>query len=244
MEGRMRILIAEDDPLSRLALSDFLIDLGYEVASCENGEKAFEKFVDQPFDMVITDIKMPKMDGIELLKKIRSLKSGEKTDILLATAYGEFNLAIDALRAGAKDYLLKPINIEQILPHLIRVSEQKKIEGRNFPNKLGKLVVKEQDTTHFIDLKDIIMISREDRKSIIYTHGGIYKTYATLQKLENSLSKDRFFRSHKSFIININLISNIVYLGKNISKIRFKDIKVNALITSEKLEDLRARCLI
>ena len=120
----MRILIVDDDAMSRGAVASFLSeDLGHEVVECDRGERALEIFAENPFPAVISDVKMPGIDGIELLHKIRKTRSPDQTCFVLMTGFGDMETAIQALRAGACDFLLKPLNIEELAVVLSRIEE-------------------------------------------------------------------------------------------------------------------------
>jgi diguanylate cyclase (GGDEF)-like protein len=101
-----RILVVDDEETIRSMLSQVLTEVGHEVTAVESGEEALEHFQREPFPLVITDIRMGGMDGIELLKEIRQLNV--ETQVLMITSYASMETAISALRAGAYDYLIKP----------------------------------------------------------------------------------------------------------------------------------------
>ncbi len=120
----MRILLIDDDPLSLKAISGFLAhQLGHDVTECEDGTAALKSYSDNPVPLVISDIRMPGVDGIELTGFIKKLPASRFTDIILITGYGNMDSAIRALRAGAYDYLLKPIDVEELAAIVSRVEE-------------------------------------------------------------------------------------------------------------------------
>ena len=120
----MRILLVDDEALSRKAISDFLSNqLGHQFTQCQDGLEALKIYKKKPFHLVISDIRMPGCSGIELLQKIKTLASGRMTDVILITGFGDIHSAIQALRAGAYDYLLKPIEVEELAIIVDRASE-------------------------------------------------------------------------------------------------------------------------
>lgn len=127
----MNILLVEDDGYSREYLTNFLQDLGHQVVECENGLEALEAFKSREFHMVLSDIKMPKMSGIELLREIKAINSEHEAEIILFTGHGDLQSAIEALRAGAYDYLLKPINIKELAIVVERVSQHLALKRDN-----------------------------------------------------------------------------------------------------------------
>ncbi|MBL7190899.1 sigma-54-dependent Fis family transcriptional regulator [bacterium] len=119
----MKILLVEDSQLSRRSLAGFLKMLGHVIVESDDGVTALEKLKEEKFHMVLSDIKMPRMDGIELLKNIKKTDAVKDTLVVLFTGFGEVNSAVEALRNGAYDYLLKPINVEE-LAHLTKKASE------------------------------------------------------------------------------------------------------------------------
>ena len=112
------ILVVEDDELMRSFLIQILRDEGYRVQSAEDGKEGLEKIRDGDFDLVVTDLKMPKLSGIDLMRGIQK----EKPDIrwIIITAFGSISNAVEAIKAGASDYLTKPFRDPEELRHVIR----------------------------------------------------------------------------------------------------------------------------
>ena len=97
----MKILVVDDEEGARELFNTILTDEGYEVSLAVSGDDALTLFKDQPFNLVITDIKMPVMDGLQLLQEIR--KTGSKTDVIMVTAYGEVESYLKAMSLGAAE---------------------------------------------------------------------------------------------------------------------------------------------
>jgi DNA-binding NtrC family response regulator len=102
-----RILIAEDNDLSRANLSELLTMSGYDVMAVENGRKAMDALVQEKYDLLITDLKMPQADGLELLKFSKEMNPDQV--VVVITGYGTVNTAVDAMKLGAFDYIVKPL---------------------------------------------------------------------------------------------------------------------------------------
>ena len=115
----MRILIADDEKIKRITLADDLTAQGHEVVTAGDGDEALEKLAARAFDVVVTDLKMPRLDGIELLKRI---KQGPQADVevIMMTAYGSIPVAVEAVKLGAMDFLTKPFRNEDIFPLLAK----------------------------------------------------------------------------------------------------------------------------
>ena len=112
METKKRILIVDDEENAREGLAKILKKSGYITSTAENGEDALETLKKNKYDLVISDIKMPRMDGMQLLKKIR--KIAPDIGMIMVTAYGEVESYLEAMSHGAVEYLNKPIKIEEL----------------------------------------------------------------------------------------------------------------------------------
>lgn len=106
------ILLADDDHDMRYALRETLTRCGYTVDTVTDGDEAIEKFSEKRFDMVITDVKMVNSSGIQVLKEIK--KRSPETPVILITAYGTIDNAVEAMKLGAFDYLIKPFSIDAL----------------------------------------------------------------------------------------------------------------------------------
>jgi DNA-binding NtrC family response regulator len=112
MEDKGRILVVDDEVNARTALHELLRDEGYSVETAADGFKALGKLADFAPDLVLTDLKMPGMDGIQLLRKLR--ETDPELPVIMMTAFGEVETAVNAMRDGARDYLSKPVNVSEL----------------------------------------------------------------------------------------------------------------------------------
>jgi CheY-like chemotaxis protein len=112
VEQRIRVLIADDDEVCREILQDAIQKEGVEVVLASDGVEALEKLSEDPSDILISDLNMPRMDGLTLLKHARQQHPQILTIII--TGYGSLQSAIEAIRLGAYDYIQKPFRIEEI----------------------------------------------------------------------------------------------------------------------------------
>ena len=120
----MRVLFADDDVIARTLLAAVLADLDHDVTITDDGVKAWDAFRDEPFPLVVLDINMPELDGLEVCRRIRTHESGRDTFVLVVTARdGREDLA-SVLNAGADDYLTKPTSPENLRARLA-IAEQR-----------------------------------------------------------------------------------------------------------------------
>lgn len=127
MKGR--ILIVDDEAAIRDSLSLIISEEGYQTVTASNGRIALEKVQDGPFDLVITDLKMPEMGGIEFFEKLKVLSPN--TSVIIITAYATLESAIQALRLGAYDYIIKPLDFNDVLLRISRLMEHRDLVAEN-----------------------------------------------------------------------------------------------------------------
>ena len=134
-----KILVVDDEASLRGVLSDLLTEAGYSVETAESGEQALEKFRASGFHIVLTDIRMQKMSGIDLIRHIRAMRS--ETEVVVMTSNASIETAIEALRLGAYDYLMKPFDdLETVLVLIKRAVDKVRlvIENRTLLEDLQK----------------------------------------------------------------------------------------------------------
>jgi two-component system response regulator PilR (NtrC family) len=123
------ILIVEDETVLRESLAELLAEEGHTVKQAENGKVAYDLILKEPVDLVLTDVRMPEMDGLTLLGHLRQILP--QTPVIIITAYGTVESAVTAVRAGAFDYLLKPVKFDDVLIKVQRALEFKDVSRTN-----------------------------------------------------------------------------------------------------------------
>jgi two-component system response regulator AtoC len=123
------ILIAEDETVARLSLTELLESQGFRVIATDNGNEALSSLLHEEPDAALLDVRMPGLDGLSVLRRAR--ESGLDTALIVMTAHGDSNIAIDAMRLGAYDYISKPIDFEQLLPLLKRALKRRTLSRRS-----------------------------------------------------------------------------------------------------------------
>jgi DNA-binding NtrC family response regulator len=125
MQSKGRVLVVDDEVNARTALAELLRDEGYVVELAADGFKALGKLAEFAPDLVLTDLKMPGMDGIQLLGRLH--EDDAEVPVVVMTAFGEVETAVSAMRAGARDYLSKPINVGELSVVVARELEQRRL---------------------------------------------------------------------------------------------------------------------
>ncbi len=124
-----RILIVDDDKGVREALSEFLHSLGYTVQGAENGEEALILYRQGGIDVIMADLIMPNMDGMELLARVRENKNDDVI-FLMITGHPSIGTAVEAINRGADDYITKPFHLEDVKVRITKAIEKQTLKGR------------------------------------------------------------------------------------------------------------------
>ena len=244
----MKVILVEDDAGIRILLRKIIEqNEGFEVvAEADNLKDAVLQFTKFKPEVVFLDIEIKGANGLECAKIIADMEP--KTKIIFATAHAEYRS--DAFEVYAFDYLVKPFPIERVNQTLDRIRELSAPPKNDELDKivkyekgLDKLLVKGKESLSFIDIKDIILIQRENSTTVIYTKNDSFTTSASLTEIETKLDPEQFMRSHKSYLINLSQIKKIEPYGRWTYIVIFKDLKKDALITSEKFDEIKKKFL-
>ncbi|MBW1839052.1 MAG: sigma-54-dependent Fis family transcriptional regulator [Deltaproteobacteria bacterium] len=127
--GEKSILVVEDEVSTRDTMLDLLSEAGYEVQGAQDGVEAVEMVKEHSFNLVITDLKMPKRDGLQVLEEVK--KVNPQIMVIVCTGYGTIDTAVKAMRLGAYDYITKPIKTEEIKLVVQRAMEHQRLQAEN-----------------------------------------------------------------------------------------------------------------
>ena len=210
-----KILVVDDEKSIRDSLNMILTDEGYNVISAADGEEALNLLADDNFDIVISDIKMPNVDGMELLSK--GSKTSPSTFFIIMTAYASVNTAIEALRHGAYDYIIKPVEFDDLLIRVKRLLDYRKLSLEN--KLLRQRSVEEGDFNHIIGksepmkkvFKLIKQVAPTNSNVLISGKSGTGKELAAKAIHYNSLRKDQIFLPINCGAISENLIESELF---------------------------------
>jgi two-component system NtrC family response regulator len=125
----LRILLADDERAIAVTLADDLGRAGHQVRVASDGQQALAALAEGPFDVLVTDIRMPGVTGIELLKHVKAHTPA--TEVVIITGYGTIESAVDAIKKGAFEYILKPFDNEEILVALRKIEELRRLRAEN-----------------------------------------------------------------------------------------------------------------
>ncbi|MCK5160916.1 MAG: sigma-54-dependent Fis family transcriptional regulator, partial [Candidatus Aureabacteria bacterium] len=194
----MKILLVDDEKTIRLTLSDSLREAGFIVKAIENGQDAKNILKQEKFDCVISDIRLPGMDGVSLLKFTKEHFSD--TEVILITGFGDVEQAVEAVKAGANDYIMKPFMNDEVILRLKKITEVKRLKDENV--KLKQQLVENANFGEFVGkskqmrelFKLIETISKTDSSVLICGDSGTGK-----ELVANSIHYSSY-RKNKPFV--------------------------------------------
>jgi len=200
----IRCLIVDDEPSAQELLKQYVADTPQLelVDTCDDALEARERLGEEPVDLLLLDINMPKLSGIGLLRSI-----SDPPAVILTTAYDEY--ALEGYELDVVDYLLKPFSFERFLKAISKVEERLNVRingGSEY------MLVKADRKTYKVNLNDILYIESMGDYVTIVTRSKRLTAYHTLKNLESELPGDRFLRIHKSYII---ALPKVEYLEGN-----------------------------
>jgi DNA-binding NtrC family response regulator len=209
-----KILIAEDEEITLKHLLSTLQKEGYEVTGFSNGRKAFERIEEEHFDVLIADIKMPGLTGIELLGKIK--EKDLETEVIIITGYGSIDSAVEAMKKGAYDYITKPFDLDELLLKVGKIYEEKILKKEivalktslGTHNKISG-IAKSDSMKNIFDIVE--SIKESDCDVLLTGESGVGKTL--IARLIHSLSnrKEKPFLSINCATFNENILTSELF---------------------------------
>lgn len=249
----MRALIIDDEELARRRIKNLLEEVpSIELlGECSNGKTAIKIINQEKPDLIFLDINMKDMNGFEVLQKV---EIHPKPIVIFVTAYDTY--AIRAFDVEAFDFLLKPFKDQRFYKTINRVLKTSKTEAENLFEKrfqelfqlysgetgrqksATKIPVKQGNKTVLIDTRNILYIIASGYYAEIYTTSGKYVLRESLSNLEEQLDRTIFFRIHRSTIVNIEAVKEIVHSDYSEVDVRMNDGKLLHISKSNKKEFL------
>jgi len=240
----IKVMIIEDEPQIRKLLCKIVEKQeGFEiVAEAGDFATAVTEYTKYRADVVFVDIDLNGESGLECVKVLLALNP--KLKVVFATAHSEY--MANAFEIYAFDYIVKPFNVERVNKTLARIRDNKMetesrepAEAEHLEQHKEKLLIKGKEQISFVDKSDIIMIERVESATHIVTKEETFRTSIGLGEIEEKLSPNDFMRCHKSYIINLSMISKIEPYGRWTYIVKFKGIEKTALITAQNYEELK-----
>ncbi len=203
MKRKYNVLIVDDEFLARKLLTEYIskVDFLQLIDTCADATKAMEVLSQERIDILLLDIQMPDISGMEMLKLINN-----KPAVILTTAYSEY--AVDAFSLGVVDYLLKPFDYARFIQAINKAVSFTPTETLSESNN-DYIMVKADYKLYKVNFDDLLFIEGQHEYVTFHTKTKRITALYSLKNLEDTLPKDKFVRTHKSFIVSIKNIEDI-----------------------------------
>lgn len=211
------VLLVDDEPTIRLSVGDALRAAGHRVTLASDGAEAMAAIETKVFDVVVSDMRLPRVDGMTLFRALRADAPG--TDVILITAFGDVQDAVAAMKEGAADYLLKPFD-EARFRHALdrardrarkgRVEVEALLDALRPPARhLERFLVRAGGRIRVVNADDVDWLEAADNYVRLHTAGQRHTVRETLRHLESRLDPGRFVRIHRSAMVRIAAIEEL-----------------------------------
>jgi two-component system response regulator LytT len=241
MSKSIKTVIVDDEPFSRDELK-YLLEQYKEIeiiAEAESGEKGLEVVIRNEPDVIFVDIEMPQMSGLELAQALQNLKKVPL--IIFATAYPDY--AAKAFRVQALDYLVKPFDEEQLAETMARVRERLTVKEKEQAktSSIARLAVEDDGRIIYLSPTDITYVFREDRETMICTVNRTFSTKTPIKDLEEKLKGYPFFRTHKSYLVNLDKVEQLIPWFNGAYQVKVVGQKEEIPVSRNYVKSLRER---
>jgi two-component system response regulator LytT len=253
MISTISTILIDDEQLAREELAYLLKDFAdiELVATGSQGLEALKLIEDIEPDLVFLDVQMPGLDGMSVIQKLRE-QNIPLPHFVLATAYDQY--ALEAFRLEALDYVLKPVEKDRLAVTIERarrvIAEKNKPAAELVPSaarqvfQRNKLLVKSSNRNFIVDAHDVIYATIDDGLiTVVATNIEGESNYRTIEELQSNLDPDLFWRVHRSFLVNINRIKEVIPWFKSSFQLRMDD-KKHTEIPVSRVQTKRLRALL
>jgi two-component system response regulator LytT len=220
------------------------------IATASNGLEAVKLIEDLEPDLVFMDVQMPGLDGMSVIRKLRE-KGIPLPHFVMATAYDQY--AVEAFRWEALDYLLKPVEKDRLAVSVERARKAIAEKVKSAPAELpapkpslqrSKLLVKSGQRNFIVDAQDVVYATIEDGLITVVASGMEGQSnYRTIEELQSNLDPDMFWRVHRSYLVNIHRIKEVIPWFKSSFQLKMDDKKQTEIPVS-RVQTKRLRALL
>ncbi len=250
-ESSISTLVVDDEELAREELSFLLKDFPeIEVLQqASNGPEAVRLIEELEPELVFLDVQMPGLDGLGVIAKVRE-KGGPIPHFVLTTAFDQY--AVEAFRLRALDYLLKPVQRERLAESVDRAKRaldgkqpnDRPADAPKPPTQRTKLLVRANNRNLIVDAQDLIYATIDDGTiTVVTSHFEGQSNYRTIEELQSNLDPNVFWRVHRSFLVNINKIREVIPWFKSSFQLKMDDKKQTEIPVS-RIQTRRLRTLL
>lgn len=226
----LKVIIAEDNEVFRTSLLNRLssVEEFQAIYIASNGNELLQLAREVRPDVIITDIDMPGISGIEAAQIIRRQLSD--VEIIFISSYDDY--IKEAVQLYAMDYIEKPLNEIRLMSTINRLIRKVGFSSRRFQFTTEKGI-------EYAYTDDLYMVEALRKKTMVYTTYKVFESHHSLKELEMILSSPVFFKSSRSFIINLKKVSSLVPITRTSFQVSFRDKDFKAQLSKTLLQDLR-----
>lgn len=235
----MRAIIVEDEFLAREELKYFIKNhSSIEVVDeLEDGIEVLKFIQQNEVDVIFLDINIPSLDGVLLAQNMS--KFSKKPAIVFITAYKEH--AVEAFEVEAFDYILKPYSESRIISMLKKLEDSYNLPKGSSETSavIDKINLWKNEKIIVVDLDDIYYCAAKERVTFVYTKEEEYSVNTSISEFYNSLPRNKFFKCHRSYIVNINKIKEIIPWFNNTYNLKLKDIEEDIPVSRSHIKEFK-----
>lgn len=201
---KLTCMIVDDEPLARKGMQEYVQDIEFLdlVAVCENGLQANSFLKTNTVDLILLDIQMPKLSGIEFLKSLQ-----QPPVVIITTAYQEY--ALEGYELDVVDYLVKPVAFSRFVKAVNKAKDFIALKQKQQPQDASYFYLKVDNRFEKINYDEILLAEALQNYVAIYTADKKMLSYITLAQVEKQLPANRFIKVHKSYIVALDKIKSI-----------------------------------
>lgn len=239
-----RVLIVEDEKEIAEIIKISLEMEGFTTQIASDGLEALTMIESSLPDLIILDIMMPRVDGWEVLLKLKNEPSTQKIPVIILSAKSEDISKLTAFRQGADDYLVKPFSPQELAARARLVLERRGREERKV-EKIEKLPVEIEGKVVFLNPSEIVFFHSHDFQTDIYLKEKVLVSSASLTDFEIKLRGWKFFRTHRSYLVNLDRVKELIYLPNRTCLLLMEDSEQSRVPVSRRtVRDLKAKLRI
>lgn len=238
----MNVIIVDDEFPARQELRYFIEkNTSMEIlGEFDNGLDVLGFIQENNLDVIFLDINIPQLDGMLLAKTINKFKKRPK--IVFITAYADY--AIEAFNLKIFDYILKPYSDERIISMLNKLennSDKESVKGDAIEKSkvTNKLSLWKDEKIHMVDVSEIYYCEARERYTYIYSKDDVYRIRESISEVEKMINKDNFFRSHRSYLVNLEKIEEIIPWFNNTYILKLNKGKYEITVSRSKIKLFR-----
>lgn len=202
---KLQCLVVDDEPIARKGMEEYVQEIAFLqlAGSCDSAVRASSFLSEKPIDLMLLDIRMPRLSGIDFLKTLK-----DPPLVILTTAYSEY--ALESYSLDVIDYLVKPIPFDRFLKAVQKAHDFLALRQRTeISEPADFFFIKCDHKYEKINYSDVLYIEAMQNYCIVHTHDHKLISYITLSGLEEKLPSNRFLKVHKSFIVCLEKIKSL-----------------------------------